>query len=700
MSLPNLINLTIIRYLCLCLVLVWSCNSDQGNADGETDSSELDSFNTMIKQGRNTELSFEERKNQLAKVRSKADGIDNDSTKTKVFSRLSLAYLKLNDSLGFRKINFETIELARKVGDSISLAEAHWDLADFYKIEAVEDSAYYHFLAAQKIYSNLGKTNEAGTMFNNMAITQSNVKDYTGSEITTINAIELLKPINNYQQLFNSYTNLGTVTVDLKEYDRAVEYYNIALDYQNKIAGNHMLELATISNIGYVYLEKGDYEKAISYFKKVLSENGIRDRNPKLYALTLNNLAFSTFKSGENKNVESEFLEALEVRDSLQDVTGLSLSHHDLAEYYLSQNDTIRAIDQAKKALRYAEIADNNERVLRTLQLLSRLDPKKSSTYNQRYIVLNDSLQEEERQVRNKFARIRFETDEYIAENEMLESEKQLWAGIAFAVFLLGASAIVIFDQRSKNQKLRFQQEQQAANQEIFNLMLGQKQKEEEGKKSEQKRISEELHDGVLGSMMGARMVLTGLNKKSDSEAEIQRMKAIDALQNVEKEVREISHALSHAAYEKMHNFILSLQDLLKTVDKTANINCSLVYDKEWEWDALSGEIKINTYRMVQESLQNSVKHAQCKNVTVTFAAKENTLQVTITDDGKGFRKTKRKKGIGMRNIASRMEKLNGEWHIESTLGKGTTVTLQIPVSFSQDITSQTMDNRELVKEV
>ncbi|HZJ21637.1 MAG TPA: ATP-binding protein, partial [Pricia sp.] len=94
------------------------------------------------------------------------------------------------------------------------------------------------------------------------------------------------------------------------------------------------------------------------------------------------------------------------------------------------------------------------------------------------------------------------------------------------------------------------------------------------------------------------------------------------------------------------------------------------------------------------------VKHAQCKNVTVTFAAKENTLQVTITDDGKGFRKTKRKKGIGMRNIASRMEKLNGEWHIESTPGKGTTVTLEIPVSCSQDPTSQTMDNRELVKEV
>ncbi len=700
MILPNPTNQNIIRYLCLFLLLTSSCNSELKNTNGDSNGMELDSLYIWIQRGRNTELSYEERSNHLSKVLAKASTIENDSAKTKVLSKLSLAYLMLDDSLNFRKSNFETIALATKIADSVSLAEAHWDLADFYKIEAVADSSYFHFSIAQKIYSNLGKIDDAGTMLNNMAIAQSVIKDYTGSEITTINAIELLKPLNNYNQLFRSYTNLGTITTELNEYDRAVEYYNLALDYQNKIPGNHTLELATINNIGFVYLEKGDYKEAIPYFEKVLGENGIRKRNPKLYALALNNYAYSTFKSGENTSVEPEFLEALKVSDSLKDVTGLSLSHHDLAEYYYSQSDTAIAIDHAKSALGYAEIADNNERVLRTLQLLSKIDSKNSSIYNQRYIALNDSLQEEERQVRNKFARIRFETDTYIAENQMLESEKQLWAGIAFAVFLLGASAIVIFDQRSKNQKLRFQQEQQAANQEIFNLMLGQKQKEEEGKKSEQKRISEELHDGVLGSMMGARMVLTGLNKKNDSDAEIQRMKAIDALQNVEKEVREISHALSHSAYQKVHNFILSLQDLLSSVQQTADIDCHLIHDEEWAWDSLNGEIKINTYRMIQECLQNSVKHAQCKSLTVTLFAKASMLEVTIADDGKGFRKTKRKKGIGMRNIASRMEKLNGEWDVESTPGQGTIVTLKIPISFSQNPNFQKIGDRRLVQEV
>ncbi|HET8735590.1 MAG TPA: ATP-binding protein, partial [Pricia sp.] len=167
----------------------------------------------------------------------------------------------------------------------------------------------------------------------------------------------------------------------------------------------------------------------------------------------------------------------------------------------------------------------------------------------------------------------------------------------------------------------------------------------------------------------------------SDNDAEVQRQKAIDALQDVEKEIRAISHELSHAAYQKMHNFMVSLQELLQTVESTSNIKCQLVYDDEKDWDALQGNIKINVYRMVQECLQNSVKHAHCKNATVSLASKNGILQVSIADDGKGFRTGRRKKGIGMRNIASRVEKLNGEWHIDSTPGKGTTVALRIPVA-------------------
>jgi len=109
--------------------------------------------------------------------------------------------------------------------------------------------------------------------------------------------------------------------------------------------------------------------------------------------------------------------------------------------------------------------------------------------------------------LRGKYERIQFETNEVVAENELLARQRQLWTGIAGAAILLALFGFIIFIQRVKNQKLRFEQAQQETNQEIMSLMLVQSEKIEEGKKIEQKRISEELHDGVQGRLQGSRMM-------------------------------------------------------------------------------------------------------------------------------------------------------------------------------------------------
>ncbi|WP_425237361.1 tetratricopeptide repeat-containing sensor histidine kinase [Ulvibacterium sp.] len=639
-----------------------------------------DSVLFWIQEGRNTTYSQEERAEFLKKAYIVTETDAPDSLKTKYFSRLSLAYLQLPDSLLFRKTNKRTLQLARETQDSVVKAEANWDLALFYRSIAIADSAYYHYGQALKLYSALKNDFTTAQMLYNMAVVQADVKDYTGSEITTIRAIELLKPLDKYQQLYNCYNNLGIITNELKEYDRAIGYFDMALDYLSKLDEENTYEYQILNNMGIVYQEQGFYKKAIPYFKQVLDADSLRLKDSQLFAKAMNNLAYSKFKTENHVSLPRLFNKAIKIQDSIRDYVGISRSYYNLSEYYLSQGDTAQAMVQAQNAKTYSEQSSNNKRLLQTLQLMARLEPQNALAYTQRYMVLNDSLIQEERKARNKFARIRFETDEFIAENEILTREKQLWAGIAVGLLLLGLAIYVIVDQRAKNQKLRFQQQQQASNQEIFNLMLAQKQKVEEGKKMEQKRISEELHDGVLGKMLGARMLLTGLNKKADEEAITQRARAISALQEVEGEVRSISHELSHAAYQKIHNFIHSIKDLLKSLQENTSIAHNFSYDDTINWDGLTGDIKINLYRMVQETLQNSVKHAQCKNVSVDFAKEENDLLITIADDGIGFSTKRGKKGIGMRNIASRIEKLGGSWDITSTQGKGTTVLFRIPI--------------------
>ncbi|NNK11941.1 MAG: two-component sensor histidine kinase, partial [Flavobacteriaceae bacterium] len=243
-------------------------------------------------------------------------------------------------------------------------------------------------------------------------------------------------------------------------------------------------------------------------------------------------------------------------------------------------------------------------------------------------------------------------------------------------------SLFIIVDQRVKNQRLRFQQQQQEANQEIFNLMLAQKQKLEEGKQTEQKRISEELHDGILGEMNGVRMILLGLNKKGDDAAVALREQAIEKLKEVQEEIRSISHELNDASYQKFNNFISSIEDLLKNSCESAGIDYHYTYDQDLDWDSLEGITKINIYRILQESLQNCIKHADASMVYVSFEINNSDLVISIQDNGRGFDATKEKKGIGHKNIKSRVNKINGRWYLRSALGIGTTVLVEIPLEF------------------
>jgi signal transduction histidine kinase len=213
--------------------------------------------------------------------------------------------------------------------------------------------------------------------------------------------------------------------------------------------------------------------------------------------------------------------------------------------------------------------------------------------------------------------------------------------------------------------------------------MLAQKQKVDEVKRMEQKRVSEELHDGILGKMLGARMVLTGLNKRADADSIQERSDAIVALKNIENELRCISHELSHSAYQKINNFVNSIYSLLESAKEKSTINTTFNYNEDEDWDSLLGDIKINVYRIIQENLQNAIKHSACSNFFVNFEIDQDVFLVTIGDNGTGFSFDKERKGIGIRNIRSRVAKMKGTWTIDTAPGKGTLMKLSIPAHYS-----------------
>ena len=203
--------------------------------------------------------------------------------------------------------------------------------------------------------------------------------------------------------------------------------------------------------------------------------------------MLLDNLAYSKFRLNDFVNTKELLYESLRIRDSINDFMGIAINKLHLSEYYISIKDSAKARQYALEASHLARNTKNFRELLPSLLLLSKLDKKNSIHYTDDYIKLNDSLQKQERAIRNKFARIQFQTDEITTKNKRLSRQKEIILVVSGLLLLFGILLYIIRHQRVRNKTLLFEKEQQKANEEIYNLMIVQQNKLDEGSKKEKK---------------------------------------------------------------------------------------------------------------------------------------------------------------------------------------------------------------------
>ena len=119
------------------------------------------------------------------------------------------------------------------------------------------------------------------------------------------------------------------------------------------------------------------------------------------------------------------------------------------------------------------------------------------------------------------------------------------------------------------------------------------------------------------------------------------------------------------------------LQLLLDKLSKNSTIKTNFVY--ELTNQVIADELKLNIYRILQEQVNNILKHAAPKNVTVSVQASGNAINIIVSDDGKGFNTGAIRKGIGISNMINRIKSFDGDVAIESSPGNGCTVQIKIP---------------------
>lgn len=664
--------------LILCVIIAFSSFAQNKNR-------ELDEVISLRLNSKKSNLSLEERLRLGIESVRLAEKINIDSTILLSRRQLSLLYYSSEKYDEYLEINKSNIELAQKINDSTSIAIANDNLAIYFHSNQEHDSAYYYYINALKYYNLDEELKRKAIILLNIADIQDTEKDYIGSEENAIKALRIFENLpsteDNLDNLWILNNLLGIISLKLDNYEKSLEYHNLAIEVASEMSKGFYNEIYSLNNKAFVYRKLENYDKALQLYSYLASiKEQYHEYDPTFYPLVIDNLAFTKFLAGDDDidNMESLFKEAYHISDSLDDnITKLAVSI-DLSKFYFhTKKDS--SLKYANKAYKIAKEISSNEILLETLRILSKLkDGQEGKTYLYEHIKLSDSLLKVERNVHNKFARIEFDTDKIEEENERI-SQQKMWLMIVSAVLLVTLFLLyIIITQRAKNKELQFEKDQQKANEEIYNLMLSQQDKVDEARANEKKRISQEMHDGILGRLFGTRLSLDSLNFSEGKEAIQNRSNYINELKTIEDDIRKISHDLN-TDFVSGSGFMDIVSELIEKQTTAYQLKYNFDFTDDVSWESVSNKNKINIYRIIQESLQNIYKHANAELVRISFELKNNVILLSITDDGKGFDVNKSKKGIGIKNINARVNDLQGTVDISSQLNKGTTIHIEIP---------------------
>ena len=192
---------------------------------------------------------------------------------------------------------------------------------------------------------------------------------------------------------------------------------------------------------------------------------------------------------------------------------------------------------------------------------------------------------------------------------------------------------------------------------------------------TERERIAKELHDGIGQLLTTAKLKLDIFKLKENADkSEIDD--ALNTLLNAGDEIRRIINDLRPYDIDKF-GLISAIEILCDRIKQASGLNIQFF---STGFDGFSDKKKENiTYRIIQEALNNIVKHSYCKNASINIVGTEKYLNIEIWDDGIGFNEEGNKAGFGIFNMKERAILLNGEIKFSTTLGEGVKIVLVIP---------------------
>ncbi|MEJ2593666.1 MAG: sensor histidine kinase [bacterium] len=580
-------------------------------------------------------------------ARDLAVGIGNDSILGLALLNIATINRKQGEVDSALHYYTTSLKIFKDTKDTANMADVLQGLMNYYRSLGELDKAIEAGLKSNYLFKKMNRTINYIESLNDLA----NVYERLGALDTAMACYQQVYRLSIENKLprttATAMNNIAVVYYRKGDNESSMEYLLRAIAFNDSVGDKG--ELAMLyGNISYLYDIKGDQEQKVASLERSLQ-----------YATEINHVGrqLSTMirlgdhynRIGDLATAEKYYLQGFELaRRSKQRESARNVSEM-LSDYYAQQNRWKKSTEYLRLALAYQDSLVDAEKARVIEKALS----------NNRALTLDDMIKEIKTEHKAEIARI------------LKKSQNLLITLLLILVILLGL--LLYFRMRArKNRIITEQKIRQLENE----RKLMRAQAVMVGQENERKRIAHDLHDGIGVLLSTASVQFSRI--KMDPETAPLFEKATQLITEASGEIRKISRNMMPGVLSKLGLYD-ALEDLFETVNGMDELQVHLKLDDHRE--RLPENTEIMLYRIVQELVNNTVKHAKASEITFELSREGDKIQMIYADNGTGFDPEDKMedKGLGLAGIRSRTDLLGGTMKINAEKGNGTHYTFQIP---------------------
>lgn len=483
-------------------------------------------------------------------------------------------------------------------------------------------------------------------------------------------ALQQAESLNDKKLIAPILKNIGVLYISWKKFDQALEYYDKAEVIAREL-NNQELIADCQNNKGTVYEQKEEYDKALELYKNALqvyTEKNIKNK----IAMALSNVAI-VYKVTKNYKEAIEYnFKAIALAEETGNRWNMAATYNNIGSLYGGMGNYKEAIVYSEKAMAIAKEIKAQELIESIYDTMAEAasiagDYKSAYAYQKLFSTSVNEFVNTEYTRQLSELNVKYETEKQqavILQQKLEINKRNFWlllASIALVFLVIAAYFVWRNYKNALDRKLQEQQEIEARA--LF-----------EGEQNERIRLARDLHDGV-----GQMLSLIKMNMSNLPEGDTMTQKTMDLVDKTITEVRNVSHNL--IPEELNFGIFPALEDFVEKVNSSGVQKMEADISPEVKRRAFKKQEELSIYRIVQEIVNNIVKHADASVIRLSMSQHTDGTLLAIHDNGKGINMDAihSSTGIGWKNINARVHLMSGEITIHSTKQSGTQIEITLP---------------------